>query len=264
MSEVYICYSKWNQKEAESITFLLEEKGIECWLVSRDINYAGDWDEQIEAAVRASVISIYLEPADPSFRVLEEVRLIESCNTMLMKFRPAEVSAAEIVTDVLNNIEQARVQKSERERIYPYSGDEPFIFASYSHRDMDKVFSIIRGFQQRGYRVWFDEGIDPGTEWDEYIADHIDKSTYMLAFLSENYFGSSNCRDELAFARDMEKPLLLVYITDDELPPGMKLRLSRLQAIHWYSYDDKTLFYEKAASASGLEQCRGKESVDEN
>ena len=263
MPEVYICYSKWNQKEAADITDLLEENSIKCWLLSRDINYARDWDEQIEDAVKASVISIYLEPLEPSFRVLEEVRLIESCNTMMMTFRPAEVSVEEIVSAVLDNIEQARVQKSEKERIYPYSGDEPFIFASYSHRDMDKVFSIIRGFQQLGYRVWFDEGIDPGTEWDEYIAEHIDKSTYMLAFLSENYFGSSNCRDELAFARDMDKPLLLIYIAADELPPGMKLRLNRLQAIHWYSYDDKVLFYEKAASAAGLEECKEKEKVDE-
>ena len=263
MAEIYICYSKWNQKEAESITALLEESGIECWLLSRDINYARDWDEQIESAIKASAISIYLEPAEPSFRVLEEVRLIESCNTTLMTFKTDENSVEEIVSRVLENIEHARVQKSEKERIYPYSGDEPFIFASYSHRDMEKVFSIIRGFQKLGYRIWFDEGIDPGTEWDEYIAEHIDKSTYMLAFLSENYFGSSNCRDELAFARDMDKPLLLIYIAADELPPGMKLRLNRLQAIHWYSYDDKVLFYEKAASAAGLEECKEKERVDE-
>ena len=263
MAEVYICYSKWNQEDAARITELLEEKGVTCWLVSRDINYAKDWDEQIENAVKSSVISIYLQPAEPSFRVLDEVRLIESSNTTMMTFGPDDISPETIAAAVLDGIGRARELKAEKERVYPYSGDEPFIFASYSHRDMDKVFGIIRGFQQRGYRVWFDEGIDPGTEWDEYIAEHIDKSAYMMAFLSENYFGSSNCKDELAFARDMEKPLLLIYIADDELPPGMQLRLNRLQAVHWYSYDDKTLFYEKAMDAAGLDACREKEDGDE-
>ena len=72
MAEVYICYSKWNQEDAARVTELLEEKGVTCWLVSRDINYAKDWDEQIENAVKSSVISIYLQPAEPSFRVLED------------------------------------------------------------------------------------------------------------------------------------------------------------------------------------------------
>ena len=69
--------------------------------------------------------------------------------------------------------------------------------------------------------VLIDEGIDPGTEWDEYIAAHIDRCSYMIAFLSDNYFGSSNCRDELAFARDLDKPRLLVYIEQTKLPAGM-------------------------------------------
>ena len=255
MSEVYICYSKWNQNEAAEITRLLESAGIECWLLSRDISYARKWDEQIEEAVKESVIAVYLEPDEPSLRVLDEVSLIMTCNTQLMKFDPKAVSAAEIAEAVISNIGQARESKERNRRIYPYSGDEAFIFASYSHRDMQTVFEIIRGFQKRGYRVWFDEGIDPGTEWDEYIADHIDRCSYMIAFLSDNYFGSSNCRDELAFARDLDKPRLLVYIEQTKLPAGMAMRLMRIQAIHEYKYEDKADFYSKLLSASVISSC---------
>ncbi len=258
MSEVYFCYSKWNQNEAAEITTLLESAGIDCWLISRDISFSRSWDEQVEEAIKDSVISVYLKPQEPSLRVLDEVEFIKSCNTQLMTFDTVQTSTAEIAEAVIGNIDKAREIKEKNSRIYPYAGNDPFIFASYSHRDMEMVFDIIRGFQKRGYRVWFDEGIDPGTEWDEYIADHIDKCSYMIAFLSDNYFGSSNCRDELAFARDMEKPLLLVYLRDEELPPGMKLRLNRLQAIHWYSYEEKKLFYEKADTAAGIEACREK------
>ena len=94
MSEVYICYSTWNQNEAAEITSLLESAEIGCRLLSRDISYARKWDDQIEKAVKGSVIAVYLEPEEPSLRVLDEISLIMSCNTRLMKFDPKAVSTA--------------------------------------------------------------------------------------------------------------------------------------------------------------------------
>ena len=84
----------------------------------------------------------------------------------------------------------------------------------------------------------------------------LDGAGYMIAFLSDNYYRSINCRDELAFARDLGKPLLLIYLRENALPPGMQLRLNRIQAIHWYSYKDPEEFYEKAASAAGIDRYR--------
>ena len=55
----------------------------------------------------------------------------------------------------------------------PYAGKEKYIFISYSHRDTYQAFEIITRLKKNGYRVWFDGGIDPGTEWDENIAFHI-------------------------------------------------------------------------------------------
>ena len=111
----------------------------------------------------------------------------------------------------------------------PYQGKEKFIFISYSHRDTAKVFPIIFNLMENGYRVWYDQGIDPGTEWDENIATHIDTCGYFIAFMSSNYLGSNNCKDELNYARELDKPRLLVYLEDVELPVGMQMRLSRLQ-----------------------------------
>lgn len=256
MHEIYICYSKWHQKIASEITSRLEADGLKCWIMSRDIDYAADWDEQIENAVRSSVLVVYLKPENPSVRILHELEIISSCHVQLMSFDPDIVSLDEVVHAVIAGMDKARENREKTSRIYPYTGNEPFIFASYSHRDMPAVFEIIRGFQKRGYRIWFDEGIDPGTEWDEYIAAHIDASGYMIAFLSDNYFQSSNCRDELSFARDLGKPLLLIYLRENALPPGMQLRLNRIQAIHWYSYKEPDEFYEKAGSAAGIDQYR--------
>ena len=53
------------------------------------------------------------------------------------------------------------------EQIRPYEGTDPYIFISYAHRDKDRVLPVLRSLSERGYRIWFDEGIDPGTEWAE-------------------------------------------------------------------------------------------------
>ena len=41
---------------------------------------------------------------------------------------------------------------------------------------------------------------------------------------------SDNCKDELNFARDLQKERLLVYLENVKLPLGMAMRLNRLQA----------------------------------
>ena len=255
-ADVYFCCSKQQQDLASGIAEILEADDILCFLVWRDMDYLRDWNAQIEAAMKASCICVYLEATDPTPRILDEIRQIKECNTTLMSYSPEEVTAAKVADAVKNNIGKAREDKELKSRIYPYSGDKPHIFASYSHKDKDTVFDIIRDLQKRGYRIWFDEGIDPGTEWDEYIAEKLNASGYVMPFLSSNYYGSDNCRDELFFARELEKPLLMIYIRNDELPAGMKLRFNRLQAIHWYTYKNKNDFLDKFDSAPGISEFR--------
>lgn len=132
---------------------------------------------------------------------------------------------------------------------------KPYIFISYSHRDSEQVVDIINHLVREGYNVWFDEGIDPGTEWDENIAKHIKGSSYFLAFVSEKYINSKNCKDELNYSRSLDKKQLLVYLEDATLPDGMMMRMNRIQSIHWdrYSADRIDEAYAKLYSASGLE-----------
>lgn len=138
----------------------------------------------------------------------------------------------------------------------PYKGNQPYIFISYSHRNGDEVMKIISKLRQLEFRVWYDGGIDPGTEWDENIASHISECAYFIAFISDEYLESSNCKDELNFARDKDKPRLLVYLKNTELPDGMSMRLNRLQAIHKYAYTREHDFYQKVIEADGINICR--------
>ena len=76
----------------------------------------------------------------------------------------------------------------------PYEGSEPYIFISYAHADADAVLEIVGDMHDRGYRIWYDEGIEAGSEWTECIASHLYGAHLVLAFVSPAYLASDNCR----------------------------------------------------------------------
>lgn len=139
----------------------------------------------------------------------------------------------------------------------PYKGNEPYIFISYAHRDSEKVFPIIRKLQDASYRVWYDEGVDPGTEWDDNIAGYINRCSVLVAFLTDNYVASKNCKDEISYSRELDKNQLLVYLEDDlDLPDGLKMRLNRLQAVFWNRYGNDDDAFKALCGAPVLSVCK--------
>lgn len=140
--------------------------------------------------------------------------------------------------------------------VLPCPGREPYIFISYSHKDADVVLPILRRMQNDGFRFWYDDGIDPGTEWDENIAEHVLGCGYFIAMISNNYIASKNCKDELSFARDEDKESLLIYLEETKLPKGMRMRFGRLQAVYFCKYASRTQFFEKLYSAKHITHFR--------
>ena len=146
------------------------------------------------------------------------------------------------------------------ERPVAYMGEEPYIFVSYSHKDSERVWPIIARLQADRFRVWYDDGINPGTEWDSNIASHIKNCSFFLVFISENYLASENCKDELSFVRELKKNRVLAYLDEVALPDEMQMRLGRLQAIYWPRLGDEKA-YGKLMRSPGLDICREPESV---
>ncbi len=123
-----------------------------------------------------------------------------------------------------------------------YAGAEPYIFISYAHKNSDLVLPVVEELIRRGCRVWYDEGIRPGEAWDNSIADRLRGCRCFLAFPSNAYFASTNCRDELSMARAERKSMTMVYLEEVALTPGMQLRYNRLQALPAYSLPREELF----------------------
>lgn len=148
------------------------------------------------------------------------------------------------------------IKENKHNIIYPkpYFGDKEYIFVSYAHKDSDEIIRVIIHLKNKGFRIWYDEGIDPGTEWDVNIADHIDNCSYFIAFISKFYLESVNCKDEITYARNQSKKILLIYLDDIKLPNNMEMRLGRLQAIYKNRYVHENEFMEKLLSAQGIEK----------
>lgn len=136
-----------------------------------------------------------------------------------------------------------------------YDGKEEYIFISYAHADTGRVWPIVEELNRRGYRVWYDDGIDPGTEWDEFIAERIVNCYMFIAMMSENYMKSKNCTEELKYSRDLDRKRLLIYLEDVTLTPGLQMRTSNIQAIYKEKYAEDEAFYEKLGDTEGIELC---------
>lgn len=141
-----------------------------------------------------------------------------------------------------------------------YKGDKPYIFISYAHKDADVVLPIVNHLQEDGYRVWYDEGIAPGSNWDVYISEHLDGSSNVLVFMSSSYIKSHNCRDEIALTRLKGKPMNIVYIDDVQMSSGMKMRYGRIQALFFRNMTE-TEFYEKLYRSEAMAAASGQETL---
>ncbi len=140
---------------------------------------------------------------------------------------------------------------------YPaYRGKEPYVFISYAHLDQARVFAEIKRYNEAGFHVWYDEGIAPGSEWSDEIAEALLKCSVFVVMLTKTSAPRENVLNEIDFALNESKPFLAVYLEDTELPPGLRLRISRKQAILKYNMTDEEyeFKYMEAFTRFGLKR----------
>ena len=137
-----------------------------------------------------------------------------------------------------------------------YEGTENYIFISYSHKDSATVMPIVQGLANANFRVWYDAGIEAGSEWPENVATHIAKSNVVLVFLSKNALDSDNCTREIHYSIKKRKKMLVIYLEDLELSEGMDMQLSPIQAMFLNKYIDTELFIDTLLTTSILQSCK--------
>lgn len=134
-----------------------------------------------------------------------------------------------------------------------YNGSEKYIFVSYCHKDKERVRPIISALASQGYRVWFDSGIYPGTEWPEVIAGHLEKCSAFIACVSGNSIQSHNCRNELNYAILKGKPFIGVILERVQLTPGWEMQMAAFQSLYYYNFKTFGEFFDRLTEAPCLD-----------
>ena len=113
----------------------------------------------------------------------------------------------------------------------PYEGTRPYFFISYAHAQSEAVVSTIRILHEKGYRLWYDEGIPAGSDWPSNIARHMDACSRVIFFLSEASLASPNCLSEIRQALRLRKPVLIVPLEETGGKPAWNKLLEGAAAL---------------------------------
>lgn len=146
----------------------------------------------------------------------------------------------------------------------PYEGNEKYIFISYSHSNSALIKPILERLNQEGFRIWYDEGIEWGSEWPEEIASHLSNCEVCLAFLSNESVVSPNCRQEINYALKKRKSILSIYLEEVDLSDGMDMSLSSFQSTFLFQYSDQESFFDRLINTNVLQTCKNDLSMDKS
>ena len=114
-----------------------------------------------------------------------------------------------------------------RTKFEAYTGDEPYLFVSYSHRDTAKVYPILDALYDRKYRIWYDESCENGNDFRDELRHRIEGSSAVVLFVSKASMSSPFCGMEIIVARENGKRLYPIYLEDAAVvPPAFDILLS--------------------------------------
>ncbi len=108
----------------------------------------------------------------------------------------------------------------------PFAAEDtaPYIFISYAHDDKERVFPIIKRIYEKGWHIWFDQGIEINTDYNECIADHITGSAVVLLMVTERSAASKFVtKKEILYALNNDIKVILCMLDEAKLPSGIEL-----------------------------------------
>ena len=132
----------------------------------------------------------------------------------------------------------------------------PYVFVSYAHKDANVVLPCIDALKRKNINVWYDEGIQAGSEWPEYIAEKVVYCTKFILFISRAYLASQNCKRELNFAISKKKELLSIFIEDVELSPGVEMQLGTYQSLFKNRFISDDAFRTSLCNEHWFDDCK--------
>ncbi len=109
-----------------------------------------------------------------------------------------------------------------------------YCFVSYAHINPQIVYDDMHFLHRNGVRLWYDRGIRPSDAWTETLAEKIEHSNSMVAFINPVAACSDSVYKEIHFAmEDLKRnPLaVLIGMKHEDLPRRLRFILGANQCI---------------------------------
>ena len=132
--------------------------------------------------------------------------------------------------------------------------DGPFIFVSYANRDDDFVHREIERLKSEGYKLWYDQDLQPARFWDDEIRKAITACACFMVFITEDSALSKHVCEEIKQALSENKPFIGIYWDNVELPAGLQEVVRKRQTLDRYSMHQSA--YEQPLSKALIEHIR--------
>lgn len=121
-----------------------------------------------------------------------------------------------------------------------YNGDEPYAFVSYAHNDKEIVYPILSTLNQKGFHIWYDEGILVPDNWENEIMEYLVPAKCVIIFISNNAMESKYVKFEIHQALDANKKIIPIYIEETEVDNELKLKnFHDIQGISRYNLRER-------------------------
>lgn len=114
----------------------------------------------------------------------------------------------------------------------PYTGKESYAFVSYKHEDKDQVYPVLYMLQRNGLRIWYDDGIEGGQNWQQIISQKLEESSLFILFSSEMSVKSENVLDEIFVAfHSLNKNCVTIRLDNATFDRIIEARIIRHQTL---------------------------------
>jgi hypothetical protein len=117
------------------------------------------------------------------------------------------------------------------------------IFLSYRSLEAEFALKLAADLKNSGVRIWVDrlDGIGVGDDWRVTIEQAINTCAALIPVLSPGYVDSAYCRNELARADDLKRPIFPILL--QAVPPGnWPLVVQRLQYEDFTGWRDEAVY----------------------
>ncbi len=113
----------------------------------------------------------------------------------------------------------------------PYGGTKPYVFVSYSHKDVQILNPILHILQKKSYRIWYDDGIHGGKNWRTVLEEKIESCSIVMLLHSANSAASEEVENEISYALDCHIPICVINIDRSPFRKGYNMSLKKVQNV---------------------------------